>query len=340
MQTKQSTITLVGAAILLLFALAVISFVPPAPTIHALAPSLQEEPQPHVGFDTLEDSVPAGEYLNAGLLFANFPCIDNDKNGECTHKDDFTTVTYRFDLLTGGSDGPDANNCEGQGLGMVRNFSPSFYNSRRTSGLIPLRIDRKCPPGPYTLKCMVTYTEPGSDEAIPLACNMSFTVGPQRSQDPPTATPTETPIPTATPTYTPLPTATPTETPIPTATPTETPLPTATPTYTPLPTATPTETPIPTATPTETPLPTATPTATATATATATPTVDNGQNSPQEDPTATPTSTPNAKAPTLREDRRSVFPLRSRPASFFQHDLRSAGRRGPIWLPGRRHQGR
>ena len=215
MQTKQSIITLVGAAILLLFALAVISFVPPAPTIHALAPSLQEEPQPHVGFDTLEDSVPAGEYMNAGLLFANFPCIDNDKNGECTHKDDFTTVTYRFDLLTGGSDGPDANNCEGQGLGMVRNFSPSFYNSRRTSGLIPLRIDRKCPPGPYTLKCMVTYTEPGSDEAIPLACNMSFTVGPQRSQDPPTATPTETPLPTATPTYTPLPTATPTETPYP-----------------------------------------------------------------------------------------------------------------------------
>ena len=265
MQTKQSIITLVGAAILLLFALAVISFVPPAPTIHALAPSLQEEPQPHVGFDTLEDSVPAGEYLNAGLLFANFPCIDNDKNGECTHKDDFTTVTYRFDLLTGGSDGPDANNCEGQGLGIVRNFSPSFYNSRRTSGLIPLRIDRKCPPGPYTLKCMVTYTEPGSDEAIPLACNMSFTVGPQRSQDPPTATPTETPLPTATPTYTPLPTATPTETPIPTATPTETPIPTATPT--------------------------------ATATGHATPTVDNGQNSPQDDPTATPTSTPTQKPP-------------------------------------------
>ena len=222
MQRKQSIITLVGVGMLLLFALAVISFVPPAPTIHALAPSLQEEPQPHVGFDTLEDSVPAGEYLNAGLLFANFPCIDNDKNGECTHKDDFTTVTYRFDLLTGGSDGPDANNCEGQGLGMVRNFSHSFYNPMRTLGLIPLRIDRKCPPGPYTLKCMVTYTEPGSDEAIPLACNMSFTVGPQRSQDPPTATPTETPLPTATPTYTPIPTATPTATATATATATPT----------------------------------------------------------------------------------------------------------------------
>ena len=62
MQSKQTIITLVGAGMLLLFALAVISFVPPAPTIHALAPSLQDDPQPHVGFDTLDDSVPAGEY--------------------------------------------------------------------------------------------------------------------------------------------------------------------------------------------------------------------------------------------------------------------------------------
>ena len=99
MQTKQSIITLVGAAILLLFALAVISFVPPAPTIHALSPSLQEDPQRHVGFDTLDDFVEAGEYMHAGLLFASFPCIDNNDDDKCTHEDDFTTVTYRFDIL-------------------------------------------------------------------------------------------------------------------------------------------------------------------------------------------------------------------------------------------------
>ena len=287
MQSKQTIITLVGAAILLLFALAVISFAPPAPTIHALSPSLQGEPQPHVGFDTLDDFVEAGEYMHAGLLFASFPCIEKNNDDKCDYHDKFTTVTYRFDIL---HEGADADNCEGQGLGFVRNFSPSYYDSWRTLSPIPLRIDRNCPHSTYTMKCTVTYTEPGSDVAIPVACNgMGFTVGPV--QQPATATPT----------YTPEPTATPTETPIPTATPTETPIPTATPTETPIPTATPTETPIPTATPTETPIPTATPTATATptdtATPTATPTVDNGQNSPQEDPTATPTSTPTQKPP-------------------------------------------
>ena len=189
MQSKQTIITLVGAAILLLFALAVISFVPPAPTIHALAPSLQDDPQPHVGFDTLDDSVPAGEYAYAGLLFASFPCIDQNNDNKCNHKDKFTTVTYRFDILQGGAD---ADNCEGQGLGSVRNFSPSYYDSWRTSGPSPLRIARNCPTGAYTMKCTVTYTEPGSDVAIPIACNSrDFTVGPPRSQDPPTATPTE-----------------------------------------------------------------------------------------------------------------------------------------------------
>ena len=277
MQTKQSIITLVGAAILLLFALAVISFVPRAPTIHALSPSLEGEPQPHVGFDTLDDFVEAGEYMHAGLLFASFPCIEKNNDDKCDYHDKFTTVTYRFDIL---HEGADADNCEGQGLGFVRNFSPSYYDSWRTLSPIPLRIDRNCPHRDYTMKCTVTYTEPGSDVAIPVACNgMGFTVGPV--QQPATATPT----------YTPEPTATPTETPIPTATPTETPIPTATPTETPIPTATPTETPIPTATPT------ATATPTDTATPTATPTVDNGQNSPQEDPTATPTSTPTQKPP-------------------------------------------
>ena len=257
MQSKQTIITLVGAGMLLLFALAVISFVPPAPTIHALAPSLQDDPQPHVGFDTLDDSVPAGEYAYAGLLFASFPCIDKNDDDECDYNDRFTTVTYRFDIL---HEGADADNCEGQGLGFVRNFSPSYYDSWRTLSPIPLRIDRNCPHRDYTMKCTVTYTEPGSDVAIPVACNgMGFTVGPvqqpDRNADRPTATPTETPTPIPTPSP---PTETPTETPIPTATPTETPTETPIPTATP--TETPTETPIPTATPTETPTETPIPT--------------------------------------------------------------------------------
>ena len=83
MQTKQSIITLVGAGILLLFALTLISFVPPAPTIHALSPSLEGENEPTaaIGFDTLEFKrrVAAGEYIQCAVsLFASFPCIDKN----------------------------------------------------------------------------------------------------------------------------------------------------------------------------------------------------------------------------------------------------------------------
>ena len=75
--------------------------------------------------------------------------------------------------------GSDADNCEGQGLGIVRTFPESrSYNSWRTLSPIPLRIDRNCPHRTYTMKCTVTYTEPGSDVAIPVTCNgMDFTVG-------------------------------------------------------------------------------------------------------------------------------------------------------------------
>ena len=192
MQAKQSVTTLVGAVILLLFALTVISFVPGTPT-QALAPSMQQDPQPHVGFDKLEDSVLAGDNLNTGLFFANFPCIDQNDDGTCNSDDKFTTVTYRFDLVQGSSDGPNADHCEGQGFGSVSNFSPSQYSHWSATGAIPLSINRNCPPTAYTLKCSVTYTEPGSNEAIPLACNCGITIGP--AQQPPTATstPTETP---------------------------------------------------------------------------------------------------------------------------------------------------
>ena len=218
MQAKQSVTTLVGAVTLLLFALTVISFVPGTPT-QALAPLMQADPQPHISFEKLNDLVSAGENLNAGLIFANFPCIDQNNDGTCNSDDKFTTVTYRFDLVQGSSDGPNADHCEGQGFGTVSNFSPSQYSHWGTTGTIPLSINRNCPPTAYTLKCTVTYTEPGSNEAIPLACNCGVTIDP--AQELPTATPTVTPIPaTATPTVTPIPaTATPTDTSTPTSTP-------------------------------------------------------------------------------------------------------------------------
>ena len=234
MQAKQSVTTLVGAVTLLLFALTVISFVPGTPT-QALAPLMQADPQPHISFEKLNDLVSAGENLNAGLIFANFPCIDQNNDGTCNSDDKFTTVTYRFDLLQGSSDGPNADHCEGQGFGSVSTFSPSEYSHWSTTGTIPLAINSNCPPTAYTVKCSVTYTEPGSNEAISLACNCGITIDPAQQPAPATPTPTVTPMPTATPTDTPTPTAAPADTATPTATPTNTALPTATPTNTALP---------------------------------------------------------------------------------------------------------
>ena len=234
MQAKQSVTTLVGAVILLLFALTVISFVPGTPT-QALAPSMLADPQPHVSFEKLNDLVSAGENLNVGIFFANFPCTDQNDDGTCNSDDTFTTVTYRFDLLQGSSDGPNADHCEGQGFGTVSTFSPSEYSHWSTTGTIPLSINSNCPPTAYTVKCSVTYTEPGSNEAISLACNCGITIDPAQQPAPATPTPTVTPMPTATPTDTPTPTAAPADTATPTATPTNTALPTATPTNTALP---------------------------------------------------------------------------------------------------------
>ena len=208
MQAKQSVTTLVGALVLLLFALTVISFVPGGPTVQALAPYTQQDPQPHAGFEQLENSVAAGVDLDVSIFFANFPCTDENNDGTCNSDDTFTTVTYRFDLLQGGVDGPDADNCEGQGFGNVRTFSPSQYSHWSTTGTIPLSINKDCTPGSYVVKCTITYTEDGATEEIELGCNCGITIDPPLT---PTPTPTETHTPTAT--------ATPGDTPTPTNTP-------------------------------------------------------------------------------------------------------------------------
>ena len=216
MLAKQSVTTLVGALVLLLFVLTVISYVPGGPAIQALAPYMQQDPQPHAGFEQLENSVAAGVDLDVSIFFANFPCTDENDDGTCNSDDTFTNITYRFDLLQGGVDGLDADNCEGQGFGNVRSFSPSQYSHWSTTGTIPLTINKDCTPGSYVVKCTITYTEDGATEEIQLGCNCGITIDPPLT---PTATPTETHTPTAT--------ATPTETPTPAAT--------ATPTYTPMP---------------------------------------------------------------------------------------------------------
>ena len=281
---------LVGLLALLLAFLAAL-VTPGLPKIYA------KSPPPLIASALLDHTVPAGEYLSAGFLLRNFPCVDQDNNNDCDYRDKFTSVIYRFDILSrSGDTSPDI--CEGQGLNRDRIFAPAFYNSSRTLSAIPLRLKRECPTGPYTLQLTVTYAESDSNEKVTLTDKVDFDVGdPQLPTATPTATAAQTPDPQL-PTATPTATATATQTPDP---PTATPTATATATQAPsrkqpIATATATATqapsrkqPIATATATQAPSRKQPP---ATATATATATQPSSPLQPAGLPSPTPTKTP------------------------------------------------
>ena len=248
MQTKQSIITLVGAVILLLFALAVISFVPPAPVIHALSPSLQGETQPTVAieFNIYNSKEEFGTPIHARLTFTNFQDITCDKNDGGTHHTAFDDPCYfQAEVHRRPPDSGRVSECEGTGLGGPRSFSKGTGVRKVIRfGLTSTPTD--CPVGLYMLKVKLKE----SNKTVVATASANFEIIPGQ--------PTNTPAPTSTSTYTPAPSATPTETPIPTATPTAT----ATATATATPTATPTvdngqnlPQEDPTATPTSTPTP-------------------------------------------------------------------------------------
>ena len=193
---------LVGLLALLLAFLAAL-VTPGLPKIYA------KSPPPLIASALLDHTVPAGEYLSAGFLLRNFPCVDQDNNNYCDYRDKFTSVVYRFDILSSNSDtNPDI--CEGQGLNRDRIFAPAFYDPSRTLSQIPLRVKRECQPGSYTLKLTVTYAESDSDKKVTLTDTVDFEVG---DLQPPTATPTPTQAPRRKqPTATPTATATATQT--------------------------------------------------------------------------------------------------------------------------------
>ena len=272
---------------------------PGLPKIYAKSPA------PFIDSALLDETVPPGEYLSAGFLLKNFPCVDQDNDNDCDFRDKFTSVVYRFDILSrSGETSPDI--CEGQGLNRDRTFAPAFYNSSRTLSPIPLRLKRECPTGPYTLQLTVTYAESDSNEKVTLTDKVDFDVGdPQLPTATPTATATQTPDPQLpTPTLTPTATATATQ-------PSKPKQPIATATATATATQAPSrKQPIATATATATATQTlsrkrlpATPTATATATqtlsrkqppatATATATQPSSPLQPAGLPSPTPTKTP------------------------------------------------
>ena len=266
---------LVGLLALLLAFLAAL-VTPGLPKIYA------KSPPPLIASALLDHTVPAGEYLSAGFLLRNFPCVDQDNNNDCDYRDKFTSVIYRFDILSrSGDTSPDI--CEGQGLNRDRIFAPAFYNPSRTLSQIPLRVKRECQPGSYTLKLTVTYAESDSDKKVTLTDTVDFEVG---DLQPPTATPTPTQAPRRKqPTATPTATATATQT-LSRKRPPATPTATATATQAPS-----RKQPIATATATATQAPSRKqPPATATATATAT--QPSSPLQPAGRPSPTPTKTP------------------------------------------------
>ena len=154
---------------------------------HTRITRAQEESSPVIGVDLIDYVVQPGDYLYAGVAIWYFPCNDQNNDNKCDYQDKFTSITYRFDVLTRGPGATDADNCEHQGLNRDRTFAPPAYHLRRSLGTNPLRISRSCQPGPYTLLLTVTYTDPGTNLSHTLTDTVDFTVG-----DPPPPSPTPT----------------------------------------------------------------------------------------------------------------------------------------------------
>ena len=153
-------------------------------------PVYPQSSSPITDVDLIHYVVQPGDYLNPGFAIANFPCNDENNDGNCNYEDKFTSVTYRFDVLHRAGQ-TDADNCEEQGLNRNRTYAPASYNSWRSLGPIPLRVSRSCQPGPYTLHLSVTYFDPATNQSHTLTDTVDFDVG-----EPPPPTPTPNPNPT------------------------------------------------------------------------------------------------------------------------------------------------
>ena len=243
MQIRQPIVTLVWAGVLLLFALALLSFLPRAQP----ATFQNGSPTVEISLNNYEGKVPHGQSV-AQYTFRDFQSITCDKNDGNQHSTAFDDPCYhRSEVYERGTTNR-VSQCE-RGWGGDRSFSKGTGISkviRYGQNMVP----STCPVGLYTLKVILMGS--ARDEVATATADFEVILSPPTNTPGPTET--DTPTATATPTDTPTATATPTDTP----TPTETPTPTPTPTETPTPTPTPTETPTPTPTPTETPTPTPT----------------------------------------------------------------------------------
>ena len=128
---RNPIIRLAGLGVLL-FAFLAALVTPGLPHIYA------QSPAPFIDSALLDHTVPPGEYLSAGFILKNFPCVDQDNDNDCDFRDKFTSVVYRYDILSRNSDtNPDI--CEGQELNRDWIFAPAFYDPSRTLSQFPLR---------------------------------------------------------------------------------------------------------------------------------------------------------------------------------------------------------
>ena len=202
MQIRQLTVTLVWAGVLLLFALALLSFLPRAQP----ATFQNGSPTVEISLNNYEGKVPHGQSV-AQYTFRDFQSITCDKNGGYQHSTAFDDPCYhRSEVYERGTTNR-VSQCE-RGWGGDRSFSKGTGISkviRYGQNMVP----STCPVGLYTLKVILMGS--ARDEVATATADFEVILSPPTNTPGPTET--DTPTATATPTDTPTATATPTETP-------------------------------------------------------------------------------------------------------------------------------
>ena len=148
MQIRQLTVTLVWAGVLLLFALALLSFLPRAQP----ATFQNGSPTVEISLNNYEGKVPHGQSV-AQYTFRDFQSITCDKNGGYQHSTAFDDPCYhRSEVYERGTTNR-VSQCE-RGWGGDRSFSKGTGISkviRYGQNMVP----STCPVGLYTLKVIL-----------------------------------------------------------------------------------------------------------------------------------------------------------------------------------------
>ena len=225
MRTKLTIVSLVGAGVLLLAALAAIS-APRAHIAYAQSPSVSIRFSASNPLSSGEGQMEQGGQLFARYTFGNIQSVTCAADLSFINFGDLHACFHRSEVYPRNADTTNPANrveqCEGGSFGNDRSFSPRTGNSR-VIDYSQNRVPPDCPVGEYTLKVILMGStgddDPDTPETFekPVATSGthdfrvvagSSTATPTAPPPPPPPTQRPTAIPTSTPTATP--TATPT----------------------------------------------------------------------------------------------------------------------------------